>query len=139
MRFVYDDEIRTGAQEVVAAAVSLYEVHRDDDEWIHIEDGLVSPEVFLQTPGGARQNQLGFDVEFRCQFALPLFGKMWWAEDTKSRDFTAIQHLACDQARFDCLADTNIIRNKQAYRIELKRHEQWHKLIWSRLYRQSSK
>ena|SRR5437868_1592316 len=115
MRFVHDDEIRASAQEVMSAAIGLYEIHRDNNERICVKDGLVGPEILLQPTSGAGKDKLGIDVEFRGELTLPLLRQMRRTKNAQARDLPSVQHLAGNQARFHRLANANIIRDQHTH------------------------
>ena len=132
--FIHDDEIRAGAQKIMAAAVGLDEVHGDDDERIDIEDGLVGTQIFFETTGRAGKDQLDRDIKFGGEFLLPLFGEMGRTQDAEPGDFAAIEHFARDQTGFDGFADAHVVRDEQPDRVQLQRHEERHELIRARLH-----
>src|SRR5688572_13938120 len=81
MCFVNDHEVRTSPQKVMSPSVGLDKIHRDNNEGICVKDGLVGAKIFLQSPSGTGKDKLGIDVEFRREFALPLFRQMRRAEN----------------------------------------------------------
>ena len=134
--FVHDDEIRAGAQEVVAAAVGLDEVHRDDDKRMRVEDGLVGAQIFFETARRARKDQFDRDVEFGRELLLPLLGEVRRTQHAQPGDLATVEHFPRDQTSFDRLADAHVVRDEQPYGIEFERHEQRHELIRARLHRE---
>jgi hypothetical protein len=64
VRFVDDDQLGSGADELVAPGVALDEVCRDDRVRKHVENGLVRAAVSaLKAPCGTREDQFGVEVE----------------------------------------------------------------------------
>lgn len=94
--FVDYYEFRAGTEEVVAAALGLYEVRGDDDVGVDVEDGLVqaSGAFPFEAADGAGQDLDGVDVELVAQFRLPLGGELGWAEDGQAGGLAAIEKLA---------------------------------------------
>ncbi len=77
---VDDDEVGGRPEEVVATAVSLDEVRRDDGDRVALEDRLTELEATLQ-PGDARpEHQLRLEPELLPQLPLPLLGECWWTQ-----------------------------------------------------------
>ena len=64
MGFVHNDEVRAGAQKVMASAIGLNEIHGDDHKRIRVENGLIGTQILFKTAGGARKHQFNGNVEF---------------------------------------------------------------------------
>jgi len=60
---VYDHQLGTRPDEVVASAVGLDEVEGDDHIGIAVEYGLAHSQPALKPGGGRRQHELSIDVE----------------------------------------------------------------------------
>jgi len=113
MGFIHDDEIRAGAQEIVSAGIGFYEIHRDDGERMHIEDGLVGAQVFFEPARRARKHQLDGEVEFAREFLLPLFGEVRRTQHAKPGNLAAVEHLPRDQTSLDRFADAHVVRDEK--------------------------
>ena len=94
-----------------------------------IEDRHAQRQVALQALDGARQHQLGFDVELLRELALPLLGQVRRAQDGDAADLAAVEQLAGDEARLDGLADADVVGDEHAHRVELQRHHQRYELV----------
>ncbi len=123
MGLVHYNELRAGAQEVVAPPVGLHEVRRDYDVRVAIEDGLACAQVTLQALGGTGEDLLRLDVELLAQLRLPLSGELGRAEYGEPVGLPPVQELAGDKARLDRLADTDVVGDQDAHRVELQRHQ----------------
>ncbi len=51
------------------------------------------------------------------------------AEDSEVSGFAAVEQLAGDEACLDGLADTNVVGDQEAHRVELERHQERHQLV----------
>ena len=90
MRFVDNDHLGTGTDEVVAAGVGLDVVHGDDGEWEDVEHGSIAADA-VESLGSSAKDQFCFDVEFLSEFFLPLFCKVRRAENAETLNFGSIQ------------------------------------------------
>src|SRR5690554_2510689 len=79
MRFVDDDELRAGAQEVRPPPIRLDVIQRDHGEGIDLEDRLVGPQPPLQARRRPGAHDLRLYVELGGKLLLPLFAEMRWA------------------------------------------------------------
>ena len=138
VRFVDDHELGASEGEVLGAARGLDEVGGHDGERMPVEDRDAQRQVALQALDGARQHQLGFDVELLRQLALPLLGQVRRAQHGDAADLAAVEHLAGDEACLDGLADADVVGDEHAHRVELQRHHQRHELVGPRLDRDSA-
>src|SRR5512137_2539878 len=132
--FVHDDEVRAGPQKVMTSSVRLDEVHRDYDERMRVEDGLVRAQILFKTARCARKHQFNRDVEFGREFLLPLLGKVRRTQHAQPGDLASVEHFARNQTSLDGFADAHIIRDEQPYGIEFERHQERHELIGAGLY-----
>ena len=133
--FIDDDKFRAAAQKIVPVAVGFDKIGGDHDEGIMLKEGFARAALLLQAACRVGQYQLGGDMEFLLQFALPLFGQLRRAQDSDSVDLAALQQLAGDEAGLDGLADADIVSDEQTHGIEPKGHEQRCQLIRTRLNR----
>ena len=58
-----------------------------------------------------------------AKFGDPLIDQVGRTHDGEAVDLAAIDHLAGDEAGFDGLADADVIRDEETYRVELERHQ----------------
>ena len=77
----------------------------------------------------ALKDELGIDVELVAQLLLPLLCESRRAKYGQTLDLPAFKEFSGDQAGFDILANTHVIGNEDAHRIEPERHEKRHQLI----------
>ena len=129
VRFVDNHELGAPQREVLGAARGLDEVGGHDGERMPVEDRDAQRQVALQALDGARQHQLGFDVELLRQLALPLLGQVGRAQHGDEADLAAVEQLAGDEARLNGLADADVVGDEHAHRVELQRHHQRHELV----------
>ncbi len=94
-----------------------------------LEDRFADVQVALQPLDGARQHELRFDVELLHQLALPLFGQRRRAEHRHTAYLATVEQLAGDETGFDRLADSYVVGDQQAHRVELQGHQQGHELV----------
>jgi len=114
-------------------AVALDVVETDDDDRVMLEKREARRQLALQsgdTGGGERDRQ---EMEMPVELGLPLLDQMRRTEHGEAGDLAAIMQLAHDQARFDRLADTDVVGDQQANRRLTERHQQRHELIRPRL------
>jgi hypothetical protein len=133
MGLVHDDEFGTLEHEVFGVARGLDEVGGDDGAAVPIKHRDPERQIALQALDRAAQHQFGVEVEFFRQLALPLLRQVRWAQHGQAADLAAVQQLARDDARFDSLADADVIGDQQAHGVELERHHQRHELVGARL------
>ena len=91
MGLIDDDELRAGADEVVAAVLGLDEVGRDDDVRVLVEERPADRKAALEAPSGGGQNELSVEMELLDEFVLPLLSEMGRAEHGQALDVTAIE------------------------------------------------
>jgi len=60
------------------------------------------------------------------------------AEDTQAPDFAAVEELAADQARFNRLANSDIVGDEESHGILAESHQERHKLIGAGLNRDTT-
>ena len=133
MRLVDDDEVGAGAQEVEPARLGLDEVHGDDDVGVPLEERHAGAATPLEARDGAREDELGLDVELLAQLALPLLGEGGRAEDGEPVRLAPGDQLGGDEAGLDRLADADVVGDEEAHRVELERHEERDELVGARL------
>jgi len=78
-------------------------------------------------------------VELVPQLALPLLGQRRRAKHRQALNFAAVKQLTRHQSGLNGLANTDIIRNQQAHRVQFEGHQQRHQLIGARLKAQPGK
>ena len=105
---------------------------------VHREDAHARRNAPLQSPRASGGNGCGADVEANLQFGDPLVHEMRRTEDDGAFDVAAVEQLARDEQGLDRLPDPDVVRDEEAHRIELERHEQRHKLVCARLDRDLS-
>src|SRR5439155_22138049 len=76
-----------------------------------------------------RPDEYSIDVEFIAQLTLPLLAEVQRTEHAEALDLAAIEQLAGDQPVFRRLAQSDVVGNQQADRLQAQCHEQWHELI----------
>ena len=132
--FVDDHELGAGADEVLAAAVGLDEVRRDDDVRVLLKERA-------GRRGRPRSSRLAVEgrtssaceVELRPQLVLPLLGEVRRAEHGEALSVAAVEQLASDQRGLDGLADPDVVGDQQPHGLELERHQQRHELVGPRV------
>ncbi len=129
VRLVHDHQVGRGPQEVVPMPIGLDIVGGDHGDGEALEDGLVQPALALQAADGAREHQLGLEVELGGHLPLPLLGQVRGAEHGQPLDLTTVQQFAGHQAGLDGLADAHVVGDQQAHRIQFERHHQGHQLV----------
>ena len=96
---------------------------------VHREDAYTRRNALLQAPRGPGGDGCSADVETDFQLGNPLVHEMGRAEHDGAIDVAAVEQLAGDEQGLDCLSDPNVVRDEEAHRIELERHEQRHELV----------
>ena len=109
VRFVDDDQVGAGAQELAAAPVGLDEVGRHHREREAFEDRFAADALALQPPHRARQDEFGLKPELVAQFAGPLLGQRRGAEHGECSGLAEGEQLGRDQAGLDGLADADVV------------------------------
>ena len=136
---VDDDEVGTRLEKVVSPLAGLHVVETDDRVRVHREDALARRNAPLQAPRAPGGDGCGADVEANLQLGDPLVHEMRRTEDDGAIDVAAVEQLAGDEQGLNRLPDPDVVRNEEAHRIELERHEQRHELVCARLDRDLSK
>ena len=139
MGFVNDHEVGTRLEEVVSPLVSLHVVEADDRVRELREDACARRHALFQTPRAIGGNRCGADMKANLQLGDPLVHEVRRAEDDGAVNVAAVEKLAGDEQSLDRLAHPDVVRDEQAHRIELERHEQRHELVGARLDRDLSK
>ena len=106
---------------------------------MHREDAHARRNTPLQAPRAPGGDGRGADMEPDLQLGDPLVHEMRRTEDDGAVDVAAVKQLARDEQGLDRLPDPDVVRDEEAHRIELERHEQRHKLVCARLDRDLSK
>lgn len=70
---------------------------------------------------GARQDELGVDVELVAQLGVPLFGQMRRTEHGRAVDLPTVEEIARDESRLDGLADPHVVGDQKPHQIEPQR------------------
>ena len=65
----------------------------------------------------------------------PLVHEMGRTEDDGAIDVAAVKQLASDEQGLDRLSYSDVVRDEEAHRVELERHEQRDELVRARLHR----
>src|SRR5699024_5157911 len=117
------------ADEVVTVPGRLDEVGGDDDVLVFVEQGLAHVQATLQAGDGGGQQQFGVDVELGAELGLPLVGQGRRTQHGQAGGVPLGQEFGGDQARFDGLADTDVVTDEHAYGRLAQCHEQWHQLV----------
>ena len=133
MRLVDDDEVRAGAQKIVAPPVRFDVIEGYDREEIGVEHRFVRAESPLQAGSRSRADHLGVEAELFGELLLPLFAQVRRADDGQPLDFSPVEQFSRNQARLDGFANAYVVGDEQAHRILFHRHQQGHELIGSRL------
>jgi len=133
VRLVDDDALRGDREEMGAVAVALDVVETDHNDGVVLEKRDARRQLALQAgdAGGGERDRL--EMEMPVELGLPLLDQMRRTEHGEAGDLAAIMQLAHDQARFDRLADADVVGNQQANRRLAERHQQRHELIRPRL------
>ena len=126
---VDDHEVGARLEEVVPPLPGLHVVETDDRVRVYREDAHTRWDAPLQPPRGPRGDGCGADVEADFQLGCPLVHEMGRAEDDGAFDVPAVDQLAGEEQGFDRLSDSDVVRDEEAHRVELERHEQRHELV----------
>ena len=116
------------AEEILTVRVALDVVERDDREIEDVEDRAIAADP-VEPAGGAGEDELGVDVELVLELSLPLLGQVGRAEDREATDLATIEQFPGDQQGLDCLADADVVGDKQPDRVQLQGHQERHELI----------
>ena len=127
---VDDHQLGAGAQEVVAAAVGLDEVGRDDDVGVMLEERLrrragraPGRVAVLGSTSSASMWNLSRSSACHCS-------ARWGGQSTaRFLRLAAVEQLAGDQAGLDGLADADVVGDQQPHRVQLQRHQERHELV----------
>ncbi len=138
MRLVDDHEVGARLEEAVPPLAGLHVVEADDRMRMHREDALARRNAPLQPPCAPGGDGGGADMEAGLQLGDPLVHEMRRAEDGAALDVAAVDQLAGDEQGLDGLPDPHVVRDEEAHRVELQRHEQRHELVGARLDRDLS-
>src|SRR5687767_4133786 len=96
VRFINNYQLRTRAKKLISSSVTFDEICRDNDVGKYIEDRPVSGTQRFESPRRAGKNELGVDVEFVAEFALPLLGQVRRAKHGHALNFSAVEKLPRD-------------------------------------------
>ena len=132
---VDDHEVGTRLEEVVSPLAGLHVVETDDRVPMYREDALARRNAPLQATRAPGGDGGGADLEPNLQLSDPLVHEMRRTEDDGAIDVAAVEQLARDEQGLDRLPYPDVVRDEQAHRIELERHEQRHELVRPRLDR----
>ena len=135
VRLVDDHEVGTRLEEVVSPLAGLHVVETDDCVRVHREDAHARRDAPLQAARAPGGDGGGADVEANLQLGDPLVHEMRRTEDDGAFDVAAVEQLARDEQGLDRLPHPDVVRDEQAHRVELERHEQRHELVRARLDR----
>src|SRR5258708_603848 len=97
MSLIHDDELGTGAKELVSTTLALDVVEADDGVRVSREDGLTGREVSLQSTGTGRSDGDSVDVEPVLELSGPLLNEVRRAKDCDPLDFAAVEQLTGDE------------------------------------------
>ena len=136
---VNDHEVRARLQEVVSPLAGLHVVETDDRVPVLREDAHARRYAALQTARASGGDRCGTDMEAYLQLGDPLVHEVRRTEDDGTVDVAAVEKLAGYKQSLDRLAHPDVVRDEEAHRIELERHEQRHKLVGAWLNRDLSK
>jgi hypothetical protein len=129
VRLVDDDKIRACPEKVVAAAFALDVVEANHGKRVNVEDAIARRQIALK-PAGARTCYCNrMDLKLLGQLGNPLFDEMGRAEHSQPFDLAAVERLPRNQTALDRLADSDIVGDQDAHRVELQYHQQRHQLI----------
>jgi hypothetical protein len=109
VRLVDNNELGRGAEELVAAAIALDEIRRNDRDRVTVKERLVEAEASLQASSSGRQDEFRIEVELVSHLGLPLPGQVRWAQHGQALHVAPIEEFACDQERFDRLANADVV------------------------------
>ena len=126
---VDDHEVGARLEEVVSPLPGLHVVETDDRVRVHREDAHTRRDALLQPPRGPGGDGCGADVEADFQLSCPLVHEMGRAEDDGAIDVPAVEEFAGDEQGLDRLSYADVVRDEEAHRVELERHEQRHELV----------
>ena len=129
---VDDHQLRTGAEKLGPVPLALDEVDRDDRMVVELENRLIGDALPLEPGHGAREDELGVDVELARQFLLPLLGQVRRAKDHQPPGLSACQELGRDQAGLDRLADADVVRDEHSGLRLLECDQERHELVGPR-------
>ena len=129
---VDDHQLRTGAEKLGPVPLALDEVDRDDRMVVELKNRLIGGALPLESGDGAREDELGVDVELARKLFLPLLGQMWRAQDHQPPGLSAGQELGRDQAGFDRLADADVVRDEHSGLRLLEGNQERHELVGPR-------
>jgi hypothetical protein len=68
-------------------------------------------------------------MEPTVKLRYPLVDKVRRTQHRKSLDIATVEQFARNERSLNSLADTDIVSDEQAYRIQLECHKKWHELI----------
>src|SRR6202163_4473073 len=97
-----------------------------------IEAGGTNGDASLKFGNGGSANHHRIDVELFGKLVLPLFAQVRRTQHTQPLSITPVQEFTDNHARFDCLADPDIVGYEQPHRVQAESHDQRDKLIWPR-------
>ena len=123
---------------MVSPLPGLDVVETDDRVRVHREDAHARRNAPLQAPCAPGGDGCGSDMETNLHLGDPLVHEMRRAEDDGAIDVAAVEKLAGDKQGLDRFPDADVVRDEEAHRVELERHEQRHELVRARLDRDLS-
>src|SRR5579863_9782640 len=96
-------------------------------------DSDVRPRQFTLKPAKIRRlYNCWAKSEFLGELLRPLIAQVRWTQDQHAPDKATVEHLARDHARFDRLANADIVCDQQAYGIELQGENKRQELVGPR-------
>ena len=117
VRLVDDHELGAGAHEVLAAAVGLDEVGRDDDVRVLLEERAADRQAALEALRGRGQHELGVRGGTSSRSSPCHCSARCGGQSTARRcDVAAVEQLAGDQRGLDRLADADVVGDQQPHR-----------------------
>ena len=98
-----------------------------------LEEGDARAAAALEARDGAREDELGLEVELLPQLLLPLLGEGGRAEDGEPVGLAAGEELGGDEARLDRLPDADVVGDEEPDGVELEGHQERDELVGARL------
>ena len=119
--FINDHEVGTGPREPLPSLLCLDVIEADNRVGVSIEKVLSERQISLETCRCAGSHRDCVDSEPILELDDPLIHEVGRAKNRECIDFSAVHELPQDQARFDGLTDTDIVRDARALVGELER------------------